>query len=156
VADVVGEAGLSNDAFYRYFPSKDALVAAILEDGSQRLQSYVAHQMAKESTPQARVHRWVEGVLSQAMDEEVATTTLAVMWNGGTLSGPSMAVSLLAPLLHEPFADLGSARPDLDASLAAYATLGILVDHLWQQVRPTPVDVDDVASFCLGAVRRSK
>ena len=49
VADIVAEAGLSNDAFYRHFRSKDALVTAILEDGGERLQSYVAHQMAKES-----------------------------------------------------------------------------------------------------------
>ena len=39
--------GLSNDAFYRHFPSKDALVAALLEDGAERLAGYVAHQMAQ-------------------------------------------------------------------------------------------------------------
>src|SRR5690606_11725226 len=50
VADIVAAAGVSNDAFYRYFPSKDALFAAILEDGTERLQSYLAHQMAKEPT----------------------------------------------------------------------------------------------------------
>src|SRR5437660_5249790 len=42
VADIVAAAGLSNDAFYRHFPSKDALVCAIIEDGTQRLASYVA------------------------------------------------------------------------------------------------------------------
>src|SRR6266704_2895492 len=47
VADIVAAAGLSNDAFYRHFPSKDALVAALLEDGAERLASYVAHQMDK-------------------------------------------------------------------------------------------------------------
>ena len=36
VADIVAAAGLSNDAFYRHFPSKDALVAALLEDGAER------------------------------------------------------------------------------------------------------------------------
>src|SRR5580658_8369214 len=41
VADIVAAAGLSNDAFYRHFPSKDALVAALLEDGTERLSSYV-------------------------------------------------------------------------------------------------------------------
>jgi len=66
VADIVEEAGLSNDAFYRYFPSKDALVQAILEDGADRLCSYLGHQMAKESTPAAKVRAWVEGVLAQA------------------------------------------------------------------------------------------
>ena len=36
VSDIVAAAGLSNDAFYRHFPSKDALVAALVEDGRNR------------------------------------------------------------------------------------------------------------------------
>jgi AcrR family transcriptional regulator len=66
VADIVAAAGLSNDAFYRHFSSKDRLVAAILEDGTERLRSYLAHQMAKSDTPEGAVRRWVEGVLGQA------------------------------------------------------------------------------------------
>jgi AcrR family transcriptional regulator len=61
VADIVAAAGLSNDAFYRHFPSKDALVAALVDDGALRLRSYLDHQMAKDPTPEARVRRWVEG-----------------------------------------------------------------------------------------------
>ena len=34
VADIVAAAGLSNDAFYRHFRSKDALVAALVDDGA--------------------------------------------------------------------------------------------------------------------------
>src|SRR5271154_5634951 len=41
VADIVAEAGLSNDAFYRHFRSKDDLVTAILEDGGERLRGYL-------------------------------------------------------------------------------------------------------------------
>src|SRR4051794_29513958 len=63
VADIVAAAGLSNDAFYRHFPSKEALVAALIEDGAARLQSYLAHQMTKESTPEGKVRRWVQGVM---------------------------------------------------------------------------------------------
>src|SRR6202453_1435737 len=65
VADIVAEAGLSNEAFYRHFRSKDALVTALLEDGGERLQSYLAYQLAKESTPEGQVRRWVRGVLAQ-------------------------------------------------------------------------------------------
>src|SRR5262245_61862471 len=65
VSDIVAAAGCSNDAFYRHFPSKDALVVAILEDGAQRLRSYLSHQMAKEAAPERQVRRWVEGVLAQ-------------------------------------------------------------------------------------------
>ena len=158
VADIVAAAGLSNEAFYRHFPSKDALVAAILEDGTERLRGYVAHRMEKSPTAEGRVREWVEGVLSQAVDEDIASTTLAVLWNAGSLgeglaTGPPLAGGPLAALLREPIADLGSADADRDASLVAHAVVGTLADHLWQRVRPTPADVEAVVAFCLRAVR---
>jgi AcrR family transcriptional regulator len=121
VADIVAEAGLSNDAFYRHFASKDALVLAILEDGAERLTGYLAHQMEKESTPQGRLRRWVAGVLSQAADTEIAAATLAVLWNAGDLSQsmaspPPATNATLTALLVEPVAGLGSPDPALDAS----------------------------------------
>ena len=155
VADIVAAAGLSNDAFYRHFPSKDALVTALLEDGAERLASYLTHQMAKETTPEGRIRRFVEGVLSQA-DEDIAATTLAVLWNGGSAgegsaSGRHHASAPLAALLHEPFAALGSPDPDLDASLAAHATLGRLTDHLWQRDQPTTTEIDRIVDFWVAA-----
>src|SRR5207237_1993797 len=63
VADIVAAAGLSNEAFYRHFPSKDALVAALVDDGALRLQSYLEHQTSKEGGPEAQVRRWGEGGL---------------------------------------------------------------------------------------------
>lgn len=157
VTDIVAAAGLSNEAFYRHFRSKDALVAAILEDGAERLRTYVAHQMTKEVTPQGKVRRWVEGILSQAVDDDIAATTLAVLWNGGSLgdgllSGRPSASGPLATLLVEPFAELGSASSELDATLAAHATVGRLADHLWQGVPPTRADVDHITAFCLRTV----
>jgi AcrR family transcriptional regulator len=157
VADIVAAAGLSNDAFYRHFESKDVLVAAILEDGSERLRSYLAHLMAKERAPEGKVRRWVEGVMSQAADDEIAATTLAVMWNGGgvgalTASAPS-ASGPLATLLREPFAALGSTAPELDASLVTHAVVGKLADHLWAGAKPTRAETDHLVAFCLRAVR---
>ncbi len=157
VADIVAAAGLSNDAFYRHFASKEALVAAIIEDGAARLASYLDHQMAKARTPQGRVRRWVEGVLSQATDDDVAATTRAVLWNGGRISDsvgssrPTHAASL-ATLLREPFAQLGSTDPVADATLAAHATVGMLSDFLGQAARPTSAEVDHIVGFCLAAV----
>ena len=98
--------------------------------------------MAKEPTPEGQVRRWVEGVLAQA-DEDIAATTLAVLWNGGSAdgglaAGRHFASAPLASLLHEPFAALGSDAPELDAALAAHATLGMLSDCLWQRSRADP------------------
>jgi AcrR family transcriptional regulator len=166
VADIVAAAGLSNDAFYRHFPSKDALVAALLEDGTERLQSYLIHQMAKEATPDGKVRRWVEGVLAQAADEDIAATTLAVLWNGGSVgeslpTGRPSASRPLAVLLREPFADLGCPDPDLDAGLAAHAVVGQLSEWLWERARPSRAAIDHVADVCLamatsGPLRSSK
>jgi AcrR family transcriptional regulator len=156
VADIVAAAGLSNDAFYRHFRSKDALVAALLEDGAERLRSYLAHQMEKEPTPEGKVRRWVQGVLAQAADEEIAATTLAVLWNGDSVGGGSTdrpsTSRLLAPLLHEPFAALGRADAELDASLVAHAVVGMMSEYLWQRKRPTAAEIARTTEFCLAAV----
>lgn len=156
VADIVAAAGLSNEVFYRHFPSKDALVGALLEEGSQRLHSYLAHQMAKERTPHDQVRRWVEGVLSQA-DEEIAETTLAVLYNSagvaeGQASGRHFASGSLSTLLHEPFRRLGSRRPELDSSFVTHAVLGTLSDHLWERTRPSPQEMDHLVDLCLATV----
>ncbi len=153
VSDVVSAAGLSNEAFYRHFPSKDALVAAVLQDGAERLVAYLTHQMEKEQSAEGRIRRWVVGVLSQAEDE-IAATTLAVLWNGGSVgeglaSGRHFASAPLAALLEEPFASLGSDDPAFDASLAAHATLGRLSDYLWERTVPTPAETERITDFCL-------
>lgn len=155
VADIVAAAGLSNDAFYRHFRSKDALVTAILEDGAERLRSYLAHRLAKEATPEGQVRVWVAGVLAQA-DEDIATTTLAVLWNGSSVAdvaGRHFASAPVASLLYEPFAELGSDAPEFDAALAAHATFGLLSDCLWRRVQPTRSEVTRVGDFCLRALR---
>lgn len=153
VADIVAAAGLSNEAFYRYFPSKEALVAALLEDGAVRLRSYLAHQMGKERSPAAQVRRWVAGVLSQA-DHAIAETTRAVLYNSGgagegLASGRHFASGPIAALLHGPFAALGSDAPELAASFVAHAVLGSLSDHLWQRTKPTREETDHVVELCV-------
>ncbi len=61
VSDIVAEAGSSNKAFYRYFAGKDDLILAVMERGVAIVVSYLQHQMAKESRPEDKVARWIEG-----------------------------------------------------------------------------------------------
>lgn len=157
VADIVSAAGLSNDAFYRHFASKDALVAAILEDGAERLRGYLAHQMQKGAAPADRVRRWVAGMLAQAADPESAATTRAVLWNAGGLGDDLVSSGwskTLATLLEDPFRELGSPAPELDASLVGHAVVGRLAEHLQRGVRPTRKDTERITAFCLAAVSR--
>jgi len=154
VADIVAEAGLSNDAFYRHFPSKDALVTALIEDGSERLASYTAHQMSKDPAPAGQVRRWVEAVLGEARGE-VAASTLAVLWNGATtreaMPGLHPAAGSMSVLLRAPLAALGSEHPELDAALSAHAAFGMLADYLWRRVEPTDAELGQITAFCLRA-----
>ncbi len=152
VADIVAAAGLSNDAFYRHFPSKDALVAALLEDGTERLAGYLRHQMDKDTLPEEQVRRWVEGVLSQTK-REIAAPTLAVLWNGGSVGKhrPHDASATLALLLHEPFTALGCTDPELFASLVSHATLGKVAEYLWAERTPTRGEVAQIVAFSVAA-----
>ena len=111
------------------------------------------HQMGKEATPEGKVRRWVEGVMSQTR-EQAADTTLAVLWNGtsvgaGVTAGRYDASVPLGDLLVEPFAALGSATPEMDASLAAHATLGKVSDYLWTGTRPHRDDIERITEFCI-------
>ena len=151
VAEIVAAAGLSNDAFYRHFASKDALITALIADGAEVLHGYLQHQMAKEQSPEGRIRCWVAGVMSQA-EEDVAATTVAVLWNAGSVgdgvaSGRHFASAPLAGLLRQPLQELGSAHPELDAALVSHAILGTLSDHLWSRTRPTAAELDHLVAF---------
>jgi AcrR family transcriptional regulator len=159
VADIVSEAGLSNEAFYRHFRSKDALVEAIVEDGARRLSTRLARRMSKQPSPEGQVRCWIEGVMRQASDPDIAASTRAVLWNSGTTGGlasgsPTVDPWLSAPLV-EPLASLGSCQPELDASLVAHATVGRLSDCLVRRVRPSKDEIDRVVGFCLCGVAGS-
>lgn len=154
VADIVAAAGLSNDAFYRHFPSKDALVAALLEDGTDRLVSYLTHQMDKETTPEGKVRRWVDGVLAQAK-EDIAAATLAVLGNGSSLGTGTRhnAAGPVGSLLYEPFRALGSTDPELAASFVAHAALGKVGELTWRRTGPTKAEVARITERCLAVGR---
>ncbi|MGI5219827.1 TetR/AcrR family transcriptional regulator [Nocardia sp. CA-290969] len=156
VADIVAAAGLSNDAFYRHFRSKDELMAAVLADGAERLADYVAHRMAKQSRPRDRVRSWVAAILAQA-ESGSAADTRAVLCQTGALGADLVAGQAgsaprrLAVLLHEPLRELGVREPEYCAGLLAYAAVGKLSEHLWAATEPDPAEVERLVDFCLSA-----
>src|SRR6185295_16654653 len=75
VRAIVQEAGLSNQAFYRHFSSKDALLLAVLADGQQQLVAYLGRRVASASSPDEQVQRWINGVMAQARDRDAAEAT---------------------------------------------------------------------------------
>jgi AcrR family transcriptional regulator len=157
VAEIVRAAGLSNQAFYRHFASKDDLVAAIVDSGARRLVGYCEHRMAAFDDPAEQVRAWVRAVLSQGTDPKVAAPTRALTWNRNALDADRavaarQAESLVWALLARPFAQLGSSEPQQDAYLVGRLVFGVLTDVLWSDEDTTLDDLDVVTEFCLAAV----
>jgi AcrR family transcriptional regulator len=156
VADIVQKAGVSNQAFYRHFPSRDEFVAAVVERGAARLVSYVAHQMEKATDPEDAVRRWIGAILSQAANARVADQTRSVMWHLQQLPRDIPGEPLRPPvaeLLVGPLRDLASCDPERDADAIVDVAFGRLDHYLWGP-RATPDDLAHVVDFCLAAVHR--
>jgi AcrR family transcriptional regulator len=158
VSEIVLEAGLSNVAFYKYFPTKDDLVAAIIEAGALRLVSYLDHQMRKHKKPEDKIASWIEGSLSQASGP-TAEATRAVMWNGKHLNDPSRHRlspngGPLANLLEAPLLELGSLDPAGDATMIYFAVSGRQWELLWRNEQPTAATVEHAIRFCLAAIAK--
>ena len=66
VSDILAEAGLSNQAFYRHFRGKHELLVAVLDEGIRELGRYLAGRMAEVSEPAQAVREWIRGMAAQA------------------------------------------------------------------------------------------
>lgn len=157
VADIVGAAGLSNQAFYRHFASKDDLIAALVDSGARRLVGYLTHRMASEVEPQEQIRTWIRGVLSQAADPAVAAPTKAVAWNRSALDiaadgNARRADPLIWALLESPLAAAGAVDPQGDAYLVGRLVFAVLSDVLWADPPPTLSELDFVTDFVLARV----
>jgi AcrR family transcriptional regulator len=155
VRDVVREAGLSNQAFYRHFPSKDALLVAVLADGRRRLVSYVEHRLERVDDPRVQVQRWIEALMEQARKSAAAEATRPFAIN--------------APRLHDRFpAETEASREELvrtlrpavvaaggdarDADLVHDLTLARMNDALVHRRVPDRKEVNHLVAFCLAAI----
>jgi AcrR family transcriptional regulator len=159
LVDIIRAAGLSNQAFYRYFAGKDDLVAAIVDDGERRLVSYVRHQLETAALDDV-LAVFVRAVMSQAAEPEIAAATRAVLWNAGRSLDTTGARSrqlheLLAELLSGPLERLGSPDSSRDAAVITTAVTSFMLDSLWRQVPPTDADVAHLLAFCRAGLQRS-
>jgi AcrR family transcriptional regulator len=68
VSDILAEAGLSNQAFYRHFRSKHELLVAVLDEGIRGLGRYLAGRVAEAASPREAVRQWIQGMAAQALD----------------------------------------------------------------------------------------
>jgi AcrR family transcriptional regulator len=160
VADIVAAAGSSNDAFYRCFDGKDALVEAIVLRGARTVVGYVRHRIARcaDAGPEARLRAGLTALVRQASDAELARQTRAVLANA-TGSSPHaghvnvVLVDALAALFAQPAAELGADDPLRAARTTAGAVVAALQYWLFTEEVPGPAEVEHLVGFLLAGVR---
>jgi AcrR family transcriptional regulator len=156
VRDIVKAAGLSNQAFYRHFASKDALLLAVLADGQRQLVGYLRARVASSNDAEAQVRLWIEGMLAQARNPDAAEATRPFAINGARLADRYPAdlaatrADLLTTLAPSVTALGGS---DHDAAFVCELTLARMNDAIIQRRSPEPREVRNLVEFCLAGVR---
>jgi AcrR family transcriptional regulator len=164
---ILAHSGLSTQAFYRQFRSKDELMLALLDDGRRRLVGYLQRRMQRASSPNAQVRAWIEGVMAQAADARAAGRTrpfvagearIAELFPDEHDASVEQLVSLLVPPLSAITSSKGSEEPDgegvhRDADAVYRLTFATLRDHLLSRRKPTPVTTDHLVRFVFRAVR---
>ena len=163
VSDVVREAGLSNQAFYRHFKGKDELLVAILDDGAEQLVQYLTHLMDKETRPSDKIRRWVTGIMAQAVNPAAADATRPFVVDSLRLAAQHPEESmrseerLRAPLrtaLAEASqsGELPGVDPIRDAEAVYYLTMGTMQGYLVRDEVPAADAVERLCDFVIAGL----
>ncbi len=157
--EILAEAGLSTQAFYRYFSSKDELMLALLDEGRGRLVDTLQRRMARTTAPAEQVRAWIEGVLAQATNVDAAARTRPWVLSEQRLAElfpreQAVSVERLVSLLREPISQLqgGSAKPDrvaLAATTVYRLVFATLRAHLAVGSKPDAKEIGALVAFCL-------
>jgi AcrR family transcriptional regulator len=155
--DVLKEAKLSTQAFYRYFQSKDELLLLLLDDGRRRLLSYLQHRMDRATTPEGRVRAWIEGVLAQASQPDAASRTKPFLTHQDRLADAfpdeqQRSVDLLVDQLADAVAQVRPGRrrdtARRDAEAIYHLVFGVLHAALRRGEAPSAAEVEHLVRFC--------
>jgi AcrR family transcriptional regulator len=159
VRDIVREAGLSNQAFYRHFRSKDALLLVVLTDGQRQLIEYLRHRVSGTAEPRDQVRRWIDGVMAQARDTAAAEATRPFALNGPRLAArfPTELAATKAELLESLTPAVQALGGDEhDAELVRDLTFSRMNDAIAQRRAVNAREVADLVEFCLDGLRRTR
>jgi|SRR5262245_48224506 len=165
VGDIVREAGLSNQTFYRHFPSKQALLVAVLDEGIRILAGYLSHRMQAAASPSARVREWLRGLLEQALSPAGARATrpfvlarvrLAEAFPEEVAGSERQLTALVREALRAAVAagELPKADPEGDAETLHHLAMGWLEARLAHGRAPDRRDAERLVDFALHGLLR--
>lgn len=178
VSDILAEAGLSNQAFYRHFKSKRALLVAVLDEGIRGLGSYLRARMdaaapatadishtseAAGLDPEPAIRQWIRGMAAQAMDPSGAEASRPFALARGRLaeSFPAEVAEsekqVTAPLREvleraQRAGRLPDVEPDADAENLYHLMMGWVEARLVEGRIPAEREVARLESFVMAGL----
>ncbi|MFZ4586116.1 MAG: TetR/AcrR family transcriptional regulator [Acidimicrobiia bacterium] len=153
VRAIVAASGLSNQAFYRHFTSKDELLLAVIDDGRRQLVATLERRLRRAQPGVPRVRAWIESILAQAQDPVAAARTRPFAVAGARLSArfPDQAAesnALLVGPLAIALAEAGVTDPRA-TPLIARIVMSEMHEDLIVRRAPSSADVDALVDFIL-------
>jgi TetR/AcrR family transcriptional regulator len=157
--ELVNEAGVALQTFYRYFASKDELMLAVLEDLVLEACEAFHGNLADLDDPVDRLRSYVTSVfalLDDPLSRSGARFVASEHWRlAQTLPDEvTAAIKPFADLLQDEIAagsrsgELRSTDPEQDAALISQLVLSVFHQHSFAQTQD-PELADRVWSFCL-------
>ena len=147
VAQIVKVSGLSNQAFYRHFAGKDALLMALLADGRERMAHTIERRMARAETRDDAIRAWVLAVLDQARDPKAAAATRPFVANSDRLAvAYPDAVAASRSELMRPLENVVDAA---DALAVFHLAMGSMHDAVGARRTITRREAEEICDFAV-------
>jgi AcrR family transcriptional regulator len=165
VGEIVRVAGLSNQAFYKHFRSKDELLVAVLDEGIRKLSGYLRHRMQKAQSSEQRIRDWIAGMLEQALNREAAAATrpfalsrarLAELFPAEVAESEAQLTAMLREVIHAAVAtgELPDADPVRDAETIYGLAMGWVQRKLAGPLPPKRADAEHLIEFAMRGLGR--
>lgn len=163
VADILSAAGLSTTAFYRHFPTKDELLATLLERAHELTRDHLAERLDACSNPTDRIAEWVRALFDLLRTDDLVKANRPFLLAHPRLleqfpdeigAGFDALVVPLGEAVTELRAEAGRSTTTaaLDARLAMHHVFGILIDRAALRLTSDPAFVEAVVAYTLRAV----
>lgn len=154
VADIVRAAGVSNQAFYRHFRSRDDVVLATYEQGLLAVHEYLAHQVFKHTDFESRIRAWINGMLRQIEDPDLSELTAVIFWNVNQIARHNSEIepvgrARMLHLLSRIYIEAGAPEPARTALFVQTLVVGITSRFCEVGERPSDEEREALIRFCL-------
>jgi AcrR family transcriptional regulator len=165
VSDILAEAGLSNQAFYRHFRGKHELLVAVLDRGIRELASYLARRMSAADSPSEAIREWIRGMAAQAQSPTGARATRPFALARGRIAEKlpeevTRTQALVTAPLHEALdrarvsGAMAAVDPEGDAEALYHLMMGWVEARLMETQRPDASEVTRLESFAMAGLGR--